>query len=800
MSREKYMQTVFRFRFRRNHSRDQVRPQPFWAIGARCVLPLITLLALAWFLIRVIPKPIRATYPCQRAAFPLVSGFVIWLLGLKGCLLAARELKVQLKKLRPRLIVAGVVFASGLVAWGVVRLSKNAADAWAPSDLPNSPSGEAKGIYPGRVTWLRNTNATPWNGTTGHWWDDTNGTSQAVVDRMMSRSLRTLTGTTNDTEAWDRIFRFYNNSHDRGNVGYQSGEKIAIKINLNNTASYADVDNQADASPQSVLAILRQLVNKAGVPEAMITVYEAPNTAPSRVIPNRIFDKCHAEFPNVIIADCTGTSGHTLIQWQANVINYSVANACGRNIPTCVYQATYVINMSLLKGHSTAGVTLTAKNHYGSINAREHTFIDCDARPMGTYSPFVDLIGQPHLGGKTILFMIDGLYGVRSVGDTVNAQYGRWTNLFGGQWSASYFMSLDPVAIDSVGVDFLRSEFTNSLGGGANTSSNCDNYLHEAALANSPPSGTFYTNQGTGLRQNSLGTHEHWNNSTNKQYSRNLSTNGTGIELVAIHSAPGISVAITDPATGTWFSPGTNITLQATASASYSVLSKVDFYRSGLLIGTRTNNPFSLLWSNPPAGSWALSAVATDSDFFAATSAVVNVSIQTNSPPVLAPIADRAVSAGITLTVTNSVTDPDVPPQSLAYSLPTAPAGAVIGTNTGLITWRPAAAQADTTNLLTVRVADDGSPSLSATQSFGVTVNKLALPILSAAVQSNGQFCLQIVGDFGLDYLIQTSTNLSSPTNWITVFATNSPPLPFYWIDTSPPQSPLRFYRIRLEP
>lgn len=38
--------------------------------------------ALIWFLIRVIPKPSRAAYPCQRAAFPLASAFVLWISGL----------------------------------------------------------------------------------------------------------------------------------------------------------------------------------------------------------------------------------------------------------------------------------------------------------------------------------------------------------------------------------------------------------------------------------------------------------------------------------------------------------------------------------------------------------------------------------------------------------------------------------------------------------------------------------------------------------------------------------------------
>lgn len=49
-----------------------------------CVSPIVGLLSLVWFLVRVIPKPSRAAYPCQRVALPLASGFVVWLLGLAG--------------------------------------------------------------------------------------------------------------------------------------------------------------------------------------------------------------------------------------------------------------------------------------------------------------------------------------------------------------------------------------------------------------------------------------------------------------------------------------------------------------------------------------------------------------------------------------------------------------------------------------------------------------------------------------------------------------------------------------------
>lgn len=42
---------------------------------------LIGAAALVWFIIRVIPKPSRASYPCQRAAFPIASAFVLWITG-----------------------------------------------------------------------------------------------------------------------------------------------------------------------------------------------------------------------------------------------------------------------------------------------------------------------------------------------------------------------------------------------------------------------------------------------------------------------------------------------------------------------------------------------------------------------------------------------------------------------------------------------------------------------------------------------------------------------------------------------
>ncbi len=196
-------------------------------------------------------------------------------------------------------------------------------------------------------------------------------------------------------------------------------------------------------------------------------------------------------------------------------------------------EAKYLINMALLRAHSLFGVTLCAKNHFGSVRFPSwsgnrgwtpeplHNY-GARTDAMGTYNCLVDLIGHPHLGGKTLLYVIDGLYSARNQ----SAELIRYES-FGDDWCASLFVSQDPVAIDSVALDFIRNEprATDCTGRGV------DNYLHEAALADDPPSGAFYDPDGDGARLASLGVHEHWNNPTDKQYSRNLGAD-EGIELV----------------------------------------------------------------------------------------------------------------------------------------------------------------------------------------------------------------------------------------------------------------------------
>ena len=174
----------------------------------------------------------------------------------------------------------------------------------------------------------------------------------------------------------------------------------------------------------------------------------------------------------------------------------------------------------------------------------------------------------------------------------------------------------------------------------------------------------------------------------------------------------------------------------------------------------------------------------------------LNSIIPPNTPPVLAAINNQTVNVGQTVAFTASATDTDQPPQMLTFSLLSAPTNATLDANSGAFSFQPLVSQANTTNPISLEVTDNGSPPLSATQSFTVTVNPLTLPSVSSLAWNNGQFSLQVSGQAGPDYEIQTSTNL---TQWSAVYTTNSPAMPFSWQDIAATNS-ASFYRVVVGP
>jgi PKD repeat protein len=111
---------------------------------------------------------------------------------------------------------------------------------------------------------------------------------------------------------------------------------------------------------------------------------------------------------------------------------------------------------------------------------------------------------------------------------------------------------------------------------------------------------------------------------------------------LAANSPP--SVSLDEPAGGAIFPAGSSLTLTATASDSDGTIAKVDFYQGGTtLIGTATTAPFTITWNNVAAGSYSLTATATDNGGASTTSAAVSVTVA--QPPLVVMTGPAACSA-----------------------------------------------------------------------------------------------------------------------------------------------------------
>ncbi len=127
------------------------------------------------------------------------------------------------------------------------------------------------------------------------------------------------------------------------------------------------------------------------------------------------------------------------------------------------------------------------------------------------------------------------------------------------------------------------------------------------------------------------------------------------------------------------------------------------------------------------AGDFAVTVLVTDNGSPSlSASQTFNVHVnEVNVAPQLSAISDKTVDEETPLTLTASATDADLPANSLVYSLKNAPAGASINPSNGAFIWTPTEAQGAGDYSITIVVTDNGSPNLSAVQTFKIHVNEI---------------------------------------------------------------------------
>ena len=553
-------------------------------LSPRLVFIIMGVVSTVWFLIRVIPKPSRATYPCMQVAAPFMSGLVVYLLAVGGLTALSRKLKRKIINVRlgaTMMLLTAVIVAVAIIPSPVSQTQEEEILWGAAIEGPNKPFGEAKGIFPGRVVWVWNPDATnekfERNSLDNYefFWQ-LDKSNPAVISKMFQDGIMKLTGEDNIAKSWDAIFKHFNQKKHNEARSYRKGEMIFIKINQgqSNWVLRRDVDYQneyrvgprgaerdtrnirsitpTENTPWVVIEILRHLVNEVGVNQEDIYVGD-----PMNPIYYHNYSVWVNEFPKVNYVDrgfgANGTPesfGRTKINYTEEPYIYYSDKRSTEKIYDVLIKADYMIYVPVLKPHGAAGISIAAKLNFGNIGASgshhlhySHVGNRREGTPTNTgygkYRVFVDLMGSKYLGQNSMIFIVENLFGGGSNETMAPVKY--FMPPFNNDWCNSIFMSLDAVAIESVGYDFLRNEFNgvnehdpinNDWENVANMYG-VEDYIHQAADPKNWPEGVIYDPDNSGKPIPVLGIHEHWNNPIDKQYSRNLGT-GNGIELISI--------------------------------------------------------------------------------------------------------------------------------------------------------------------------------------------------------------------------------------------------------------------------
>lgn len=380
---------------------------------------------------------------------------------------------------RVALTGAGLALGSNLLA-KLGALAQESFETYLPLMLkspepPSPPTGS-------RVAHVHDSNATNWDFGSDYYGDYVR---QDVVNSMVDQGVMALTGAGSVNQAWQSLI-----------PDYEPGKAIAIKVNFNNSlycdgclTSCEEWRLKTDALIHPINALIRGL--KLAYPSlnhSDIWVYDAtigynPPVSERQIPGNRFADKCLYSGVQFFDQGCNTEAGYSSSDPSANI---TWRNPGGiptppiRQVTDVLVNATYLINMPIMKKHGGAEVTLSFKNHAGSISNfrpfHDWTYHD-GGHYSSSYNPLVDIYRNPNIQNKTVLTIADGLFGNWYRNETKSEP---WVT-FGNQAANSLLFATDPVAIDCVMCDLLNAE--NVQRGRGPLRDMADDYLVLAAAA-----------------------------------------------------------------------------------------------------------------------------------------------------------------------------------------------------------------------------------------------------------------------------------------------------------------------------
>jgi len=139
--------------------------------------------------------------------------FLVYAGSLAGSVFAFRKARALFRNSK---VLLGALF---LLLCGIsmfVFVSNHPSPAAAAA---NAPIGTAKGIFPGRVTWVYN--QVLLCGEVPETIGAATVNPQAEYNKAFTAGVENLSGGTNDSTSWDKIFKYFNANHGRTGTGYQ---------------------------------------------------------------------------------------------------------------------------------------------------------------------------------------------------------------------------------------------------------------------------------------------------------------------------------------------------------------------------------------------------------------------------------------------------------------------------------------------------------------------------------------------------------------------------------------------------
>ncbi len=309
-----------------------------------------------------------------------------------------------------------------------------------------TPTGTSTSPSRPKVIHVMNSTATDWDFGDDWYGDHVN---QNVVNDMTDVGLMQLTNTVSRAEAWQSLL-----------PNYQTGQRVAIKVNLNNCLVDGCMSNVIDALIEPVNAVIRGLLERE-VTASDIFVYDVTHAWHDGRIPPRFVSGC--DYPGVNFAAYVGAtdpfSATEKIHFNTPLSSPTIMDLSIGNV---LVNAHYLINIPIVKIHPFTGVSLGFKNHFGSFDRCDYAHVYTPGCPTdvhtcyydANYSPLIDIYSNAHIKNKTILTVGDCLFGAWSDPTWKPLP---WTT-FRDNAPNSLFFAVDPVAIECVMTDILNAE------------------------------------------------------------------------------------------------------------------------------------------------------------------------------------------------------------------------------------------------------------------------------------------------------------------------------------------------------